>query len=407
MRNWKNMLAALLALVMLLALGSGIAMAEAETGSGTIDDFLGTWELDCIAIIQDGDVVGDLFVDDMENPPQLTFAIERDRVLFLAEDETITFVSPEIKVNEKNGKEYLSMVDESGSRLNLNRTDSFNDMPHIYWFNNEYMYYFKRTGDAAETAEEAQPAEEAQSTGKTELHYTPGQDLLIGELGGVKIWLKGEPNSDFGEYVEPWDAYMWHTLVIENNSDSEVLVTESGAVDGFELILGTRNPGYAAHATEENTIALHHDEFEGDDAAWHSAVDSPKTLELELELTAVSGRYEKADYTSDYETKTPIGKMGPVVIYFDGEAATDSADSDAAEADAEKAEPADPGKVHKDKATVKAVQQALNDAGYECGKPDGSAGKKTKAAITAYQTDKGLTVTGTVTDELLRSLGLQ
>lgn len=65
-----------------------------------------------------------------------------------------------------------------------------------------------------------------------------------------------------------------------------------------------------------------------------------------------------------------------------------------------------PGKVHKDKATVKAAQQALNDAGYECGKPDGAAGKKTKAAITQYQTDKGLEVTGTVTDELLRSLGI-
>lgn len=59
-----------------------------------------------------------------------------------------------------------------------------------------------------------------------------------------------------------------------------------------------------------------------------------------------------------------------------------------------------------DKATVKKVQQALNEAGYDCGTPDGAAGKKTKAAITSYQTDKSLTVTGVIDDELLVALGL-
>ena len=62
---------------------------------------------------------------------------------------------------------------------------------------------------------------------------------------------------------------------------------------------------------------------------------------------------------------------------------------------------------YKDKATVKDVQQALNDAGYDCGKPDGAAGKKTKAAITAYQTDKGLEVTGVIDDALLEALGVE
>ena len=59
-----------------------------------------------------------------------------------------------------------------------------------------------------------------------------------------------------------------------------------------------------------------------------------------------------------------------------------------------------------DKDTVKKVQQALNDAGYDCGTPDGAAGKKTKAAITSFQTDKGLTITGVIDDELLVALGL-
>lgn len=85
------------------------------------------------------------------------------------------------------------------------------------------------------------------------------------------------------------------------------------------------------------------------------------------------------------------------------EAAPEAAGTEAAPANDA---PAGPGQEHTDKATVKAAQQALNDAGYDCGKPDGIAGKNTKKAISSYQTDKGLTVTGTVTDELLAALGL-
>ena len=62
--------------------------------------------------------------------------------------------------------------------------------------------------------------------------------------------------------------------------------------------------------------------------------------------------------------------------------------------------------VFSDKDTVKAVQEALNNAGYECGKPDGAAGKKTKAAISAFQKDNGLAETGTVPYELMLALGL-
>ena len=59
-----------------------------------------------------------------------------------------------------------------------------------------------------------------------------------------------------------------------------------------------------------------------------------------------------------------------------------------------------------DKETVKKVQAALNEAGFPCGTPDGAAGKKTKAALTDYQTAKGLTATGTITHETLISMGL-
>ena len=60
-----------------------------------------------------------------------------------------------------------------------------------------------------------------------------------------------------------------------------------------------------------------------------------------------------------------------------------------------------------DKDTVQKVQQALNDAGYNCGTPDGVAGKKTAAAIEQYQESKGLQKTGTITVELLVAMGIE
>ena len=55
---------------------------------------------------------------------------------------------------------------------------------------------------------------------------------------------------------------------------------------------------------------------------------------------------------------------------------------------------------------VRGLQQALNDAGYNCGKPDGIAGKKTFAAITQYRTDKGLEVSEAIDDALLEAMGI-
>ena len=59
-----------------------------------------------------------------------------------------------------------------------------------------------------------------------------------------------------------------------------------------------------------------------------------------------------------------------------------------------------------DKQTVKQVQQALNDAGYNCGTPDGMAGKKTHTAISDFQAANGLSVTGEIDEALLTALGI-
>lgn len=63
-------------------------------------------------------------------------------------------------------------------------------------------------------------------------------------------------------------------------------------------------------------------------------------------------------------------------------------------------------KEYHDKNIITSVQGALNNLGYNCGKPDGKAGKKTTTALKDFQRDYGLSVTGTVTGETLEALGI-
>ena len=56
---------------------------------------------------------------------------------------------------------------------------------------------------------------------------------------------------------------------------------------------------------------------------------------------------------------------------------------------------------------VKRVQRKLNNLGFKAGSADGIFGGKTAAAISRYQKTKNLTVTGKITDDLLRRLGVE
>jgi peptidoglycan hydrolase-like protein with peptidoglycan-binding domain len=56
--------------------------------------------------------------------------------------------------------------------------------------------------------------------------------------------------------------------------------------------------------------------------------------------------------------------------------------------------------------TSTAVQEALSEQGYYGGAIDGIVGPATTAAISAYQRDHGLPVTGSIDANLLRSLGI-
>ncbi len=56
--------------------------------------------------------------------------------------------------------------------------------------------------------------------------------------------------------------------------------------------------------------------------------------------------------------------------------------------------------------TVKSVQEALNNLGYDCGTPDGVAGQKTSDAIAQFRAAKRLGSGGEIDADLLSSLGL-
>lgn len=58
----------------------------------------------------------------------------------------------------------------------------------------------------------------------------------------------------------------------------------------------------------------------------------------------------------------------------------------------------------KDMDTVKAVQDALNERGYDCGMSDGVMGEKTRSALMKFQEDNGLTVDGIIGDEVTTAL---
>lgn len=58
------------------------------------------------------------------------------------------------------------------------------------------------------------------------------------------------------------------------------------------------------------------------------------------------------------------------------------------------------------KKNVKKIQNRLNKLGYNCGKADGIAGKKTKAAIRKFQRNKGLAVDGIVGPRTRKAMGI-
>jgi peptidoglycan hydrolase-like protein with peptidoglycan-binding domain len=60
-----------------------------------------------------------------------------------------------------------------------------------------------------------------------------------------------------------------------------------------------------------------------------------------------------------------------------------------------------------DKQVVSEVEVALDKAGYYVGKTNGDFTADTRTAVTSFQQEHSLPVTGTITPEVLKALGLQ
>ncbi len=65
-----------------------------------------------------------------------------------------------------------------------------------------------------------------------------------------------------------------------------------------------------------------------------------------------------------------------------------------------------PYAAYTNQSTVKSVQRALNQCGYNCGTADGVYGTKTKKAIKRFQRANNLTVDGVIGKKTLKALGL-
>ena len=130
--------------------------------------------------------------------------------------------------------------------------------------------------------------------------------------------------------------------------------------------------------------------------------DKNKELEDKLSQSEEEKKQEETEPTAaPTETVTPEPTETPAEDTPAPEPTEEPAQEEAAPEAEQK-----PVVEYKDATTIRIVQQALNDAGYNCGNPDGVAGGKTTEAVTKYQTDKGLTVNGLVTDELLQALNV-
>ena len=131
-----------------------------------------------------------------------------------------------------------------------------------------------------------------------------------------------------------------------------------------------------------------------------------KNKELENKNKELEDKLSKAEEEKNQEeTPTPEPTAAPAEDTPTPEPTTEPTEEPAQEEVAPETEQK-PVVEYKDATTIRIVQQALNDAGYNCGNPDGVAGGKTTEAVTKYQTDKGLAVNGQVTDELLQSLNV-
>lgn len=183
----------------------------------------------------------------------------------------------------------------------------------------------------------------------------------------------------------------------KDDADSEEKTTDTNSSEAdSETTDNTSDIEARLSALEDNTKEL---EEKNEKLENEKKELEEKVKKLEEEKAKQEKEKKKKEKKSK-ETPTPEPTEAPAEETPAPEATTPEP---AAEAEAPATQPV---VEYKDATTVRIVQQTLNNVGYNCGNPDGVPGGKTTEAITKYQTDKGITVNGLVTDELLQSLNI-
>ena len=164
--------------------------------------------------------------------------------------------------------------------------------------------------------------------------------------------------------------------------------------------------------------------LESSDVECDSELTEDGTLHVDFKGADVFRSYDFSICKDMYLTLREDGKMSGAIPDMDsgessGESAANESADDSSEdevgtylvferpADEQSGEEAEEEQLYNDDSySIMNMQIALNEAGYDCGTPDGSLGPKTIQAMQAYQEDKGMPVTTDVTASLLISLNV-
>ena len=230
--------------------------------------------------------------------------------------------------------------------------------------------------------------------------YTSSSSVIAGKKGicNESIWTKDFSKAGIDDF-EKWEL----TLTLYK--------------DDTEVSSKTLNIAKEVFENEENTSDIDNIEEKSDteESEKSETVDAnveelqTENAELKEKNSELESQYK--DLKEENESlkkknkklKQQVKKLKESDTETTQEETTPAADAEVTEAPTENTQP---DTEYKDATTIRIVQQALNEAGYNCGTPDGLIGGKTTEAITAYQTQKGISVNGLVTDELLQSLGV-
>lgn len=242
-----------------------------------------------------------------------------------------------------------------------------------------------------------------------EMYDSYVEDFKVGTYGGNKINAGKKGISDLSIWEKDYKSYdiddfeIWESKIKISNADDVLL----------EKAINIHRDAFSSDSdTNDDTTQEDSDGTESTDKDNNSDIEArlsaleEKNKELESQyndLKEENDSLKKKNKKLKKQVKELQASQNESDTETTQEETTPAADAEVTEVPTENTQPVTE---YKDATTIRIVQQALNEAGYNCGTPDGLIGGKTTEAITAYQTQKGIMVNGLVTDELLQSLGV-